>query len=108
MPLETLATAMNRLHERGYTDSFRVENGKLVATKADKAFQPEEVRVDEIVRFEGDTDPGDMAILFAIQVPGDAVRGTWSTSYGAEMPAGDSEVARELENGDGGRNGSRN
>ena len=99
MPMETLAEAMNRLQERGYTEAFRVENAELVAARAGRSFRPEDVEVDEVLRFEGESNPSDMSILFAISVPGDDIRGTWSSSYGAEMSAGDSEVARRLEGG---------
>ena len=97
MPMETLSEAMNRLRADGYTESFRVEKGKLVASEADRAFEPDEVKVDEIQRFEGDSNPSDMAILFAIRVPETDIRGVWSSSYGARMSPGSTKVARELE-----------
>ena len=45
---------------------------------------PADVVIDHILRFEGQSDPGDMTILFALQAPsGD--RGLYSTASGAPL-----------------------
>jgi hypothetical protein len=97
MPLETLSAAMNRLHDRGYTESFRPEDGQMLAVQAGRRLDPESLEVDEVVRFEGATDPADEAILFALSVPDLGIRGTWSAAFGPGMDPVEAEMAQRLE-----------
>src|SRR4029450_3801712 len=52
---------------RGFTEHFILVNGRLLAADSGKVFPAEEVMVSEYHRFEGASDPDDMAILYAIQ-----------------------------------------
>ena len=99
MSMRTLADTMKELQERGYTESFRAQNARLVATRAGQAFSPDQVKVDEIYRFEGDADPSDMSILFALSVPEAGIRGTWSSAFGKDMGADAARVVRDLDDG---------
>jgi hypothetical protein len=95
MALETLTEAVERLARAGYTASFRPEGGALRAGGAG-AHAPEAIDVEEVVRFEGESDPGDEAILFALRCRDDGVRGTWAVGYGPGTPAADAELVRRL------------
>lgn len=94
--METLGDAIARLRSAGYRDSFRPEAGGLRALAASRLYAPEELVVDEIVRFEGPTDPGDEAILFALRSRDGAVRGTWAAGYGPSVDPADAELVRRL------------
>jgi len=89
--METLSEAIRRLEDEGFRDSFRADGGPLLALAAERFFAPESLVVEQVVRFEGETDPGDEAILFALRSPAGDVRGTFSTSLGA--PQADPEAA---------------
>jgi hypothetical protein len=94
--METLAEAVERLRRAGFDDSFRPEGHALRALTADRRFQPEDLVVEDIVRFEGVSDPDDEAILFALRTRSGDVRGTWATSYGPSLPSDEAELLREL------------
>ena len=47
------------------------------------------------MRFEGQSDPDDEVILFALSEPGGR-RGLYSAQYGASMPAEDVAMVRRL------------
>jgi len=51
--------------------------------------------VDEIVRFEGDSDPGDESAVFAL-VSEDGTKGTYTVAFGPMMDPLDAEVVRKL------------
>ncbi|WP_210462483.1 MULTISPECIES: hypothetical protein [Rufibacter] len=71
-----------KLNQEGFTEDFRVtEDNRLVNLKGDKSYGVEEVRIVDFYRFEGDTDPDDMAILYALECT-DGTKGTISNSYG--------------------------
>ena len=94
--METLGDAVDRLSAAGYRDAFRVESGGLRALAARRIFAPEELAVDEIVRFEGPTDPGDEAIVLALRSRDGLVRGTLTLAYGAASAPGEAEIVRRL------------
>ena len=57
---------------------------------------PESLIVDEIVRFEGITDPDDEAIVFALRCQVHGIRGTYAVPYGAKLPEIDTEMVQRL------------
>ena len=63
--LETLTEAINSLKARGYTLDFNLEENCIVCN--DEKYQPEDFEITEVHRFEGDTDPADEAVLYAIE-----------------------------------------
>jgi hypothetical protein len=97
--VETLSEAIARLEAEGFRDAFRPDAGRLWAEAARRFFAPESLVVEEIVRFEGPTDPGDEAILFALRSPDGAVRGTFSTSYGVHADPASVEILGRLSRG---------
>lgn len=84
--METLSQAVDRLESRGYRKSFRaIAHGMLELPDGPK-FEPESLVVDEVVRFEGVSDPEDEAVLFALRSADGQqdVRGTFVASYGVQ------------------------
>ncbi|HEU4370941.1 MAG TPA: hypothetical protein VFV05_22190 [Methylomirabilota bacterium] len=83
-PIEilTLAGAMKDLEQRGFTEHFKLSGGRLRALGAGAAFGAEQVVVSEYYRFEGVSDPDDMAILYAIETRS-GLRGTLADAFGA-------------------------
>ena len=91
--METLSEAIARLEALGFRDSFQPVDGRLRALGAERLFSPEALVVEEVVRFEGESDPDEQAILFALRSPAGEVRGTFTTSFG---PLGDPASAEIL------------
>jgi hypothetical protein len=96
MPPESLSQAIERLVARGFTHDLCARQGRLRDLSTGEFYDPALLGVDEVVRFEGDSDPDEQAILFAVLSPkGDAL-GTWSVVFGPAMPPEDGEVVRRL------------
>jgi hypothetical protein len=93
----TIAGTVDRMTRAGYTDWFRAEAGGLRAAKAGCVHPPQAMRVDEIARFEGETNPSDEAIVFALECKQDGVKGTFTVPYGKDTPAADVEAVRLLQ-----------
>jgi hypothetical protein len=64
---DTMSEAVNDLKKRGYTLDFNLEEGKLICNKTPLALQPDEFEITEVYRFEGETDPADEAVVYAIE-----------------------------------------
>jgi hypothetical protein len=80
--MNTLTSCVNKVVKDGYTDSFKVTDRGLYATSTDKTYNPEQVRVINFYRFEGQSDPGDNAIMYVIETE-DGLKGTLIDAYGA-------------------------
>src|SRR4051812_1763232 len=80
--MNTLTACLNKAMADGYTLTFIVtEAGLEVQSGGAKAYKPEEVSIPNFYRFEGDTDPGDMSILYVIETS-DGTKGTLIDAYG--------------------------
>lgn len=89
--METMSEATARLRAAGYVENWIAEDGKLRCLTCTATYDPVSVTVDEVVRFEGPSDPGDEAILFALSGPC-GHRGQFSAAYGPETSVEDVRV----------------
>lgn len=63
----TLSQTINMLRlEEGYEEDFNLLDKKLKSDAEKKDFLSDDFVVDEVYRFEGPSNPGDEAILYAI------------------------------------------
>lgn len=83
----TMAGAIDGLAGRGYTEHFMLRAGRLRGVDSGKVFAPDQVAVTEFYRFEGISDPDDMAILYAIETRS-GVRGTLADAFGVYADPG--------------------
>lgn len=79
--LKTLVQCINSLKKYGFKKDFQVTEEGLKCTDDCKIYSPEQVSILNFYRFEGDSDPADMSILYAIQTE-DGVKGTLVDAYG--------------------------
>lgn len=93
--METLSEATSRLARAGYEEDYHAHDGRLVCGQCGTAHDPAQMAIDEIVRFEGASDPGDEAIVYALDA-GCGHRGIYLAAYGAEATTDDITVVRAL------------
>jgi hypothetical protein len=96
MAPDTLSTVLQWLTNAGYTEDLAVAGNGLRATPSGHRFAPAELIIAAVYRFEGQTDPGDEAILFALETPEGAPVGTLAAPYGPMGSAEDEDVMRQL------------
>jgi len=90
---ETVSEAVNGLKQRGYTLDFNLQENCIVC-HSDK-FNPDEFEITEVHRFEGNTDPSDQAVVYAIEsVIG--LKGVLVNGYGISADTMSAEIARKL------------
>jgi hypothetical protein len=84
MPLrnfQTVSIATEELRKNGYDASFELEEDLLKSTTSGKTYSPKDIKIIQFHRFEGDSDSGDEAIVYAIQCIG-GEKGTIVSAYG--------------------------
>jgi len=97
--METLREALERLENRNFKESLLPRPGGMLARSGGEgAVAPESLVIEEIVRFEGESDPGDEAVLFALRSQDEKIRGTFVASYGAYTEPDSAAVIRRLDN----------
>jgi len=64
---DTLSEAVNALKQRGYTIDFNTDNDLVVCHQTPVSLAPDEFEIAEVYRFEGNTDPADEAVVYAIE-----------------------------------------
>lgn len=96
---ETVSQATNDLVKRGYTMDFSIEATKdcIFCHKEDLALSADEFIIDEIHRFEGETDPGDSMIVYAISSKEHGVKGVLVNAYGVYADGQTSQIIAHLE-----------
>ncbi|QKG57884.1 hypothetical protein GKZ68_15370 [Hymenobacter sp. BRD128] len=82
--MTSMTTVEKKLKSQGYTHDFTVKDGRLTTMDNDSArtFSPEEATIVDYFRFEGESNPDDAAILYAVETA-DGAKGTISSAYGA-------------------------
>jgi copper chaperone CopZ len=96
LPMETLVEAMTRLRTSGYHDDFMATpEGNLVCRSCGTHHEPETIEIQQTVRFEGDSNPDDEAILFALSCD-DGCLGQYSSAFGSETATADMKVLARL------------
>lgn len=79
---DTLTQGLQQLRRQGYTADFNLRPDCLYCAALDLKLPPGEFAVAKVFRFEGDSDPADQAILYAIAAIGRDVRGVLVNAYG--------------------------
>jgi hypothetical protein len=93
---ETLTDAIDRLRADGYEVDFAATNdGRLICLACGAVYDPAVIGIDHTVRFEGDSNPDDEAILLALHGD-DGCMGLYSAAFGPSAPANDAVVLRLL------------
>jgi len=99
MSMESMVDALRRFGKRGYTDEFQAKPGGLRSLATGKVFPPEGLIVEDVARFEGASDPGDEATIFALRSEEGETRGTYTVTFGPAMDVLDAEMVPRLREG---------
>jgi hypothetical protein len=95
--MKTLASCINSLASVGYETQFKLIKGSgLKSLSTEKIYRPEDVKITNFYRFEGESDPADSSILYAIETT-TGEKGTLSDAYGAYSDANISAFIKEVE-----------
>ena len=93
-PMETQQHATERLQNEGYeTNLWIAEDGTI--TSGDESWEPASGTVRHVVRFEGESNPDDEAILLAVEITG-GPKGLLSLPYGPDLSGPQAETVKAL------------
>ncbi|MEO6722590.1 MAG: hypothetical protein ABIN67_19625 [Ferruginibacter sp.] len=80
--LKSLNECLDKMVSEGFTENFTVDDNRLKALSSGKEYGPGDVHIKNFFRFEGQSDPDDNSIMYAIETT-DGTKGTIVDAYGA-------------------------
>lgn len=94
--MTTVSQVLNKLKSQGYTVDFNLDDSCLVCHGNSLKINPDEFVVDKHYRFEGPSDPGDEAIVYAISSEKHQIKGTLVNGYGISSDSMTHEMIKAL------------
>ena len=79
---ETLIEAIDALRKEGYTEDFNLQANCLDCREGSIQLFHDDFHVDKYFRFEGETNPSDESVLYAISSEKHGVKGILVNAFG--------------------------
>ena len=93
----TLSETINGLIAVGYIHDFNIQEDCIICHQTNENLSPEEFQIDKVYRFEGDSNPDDQSILYAISCVKHQLKGTLVNGYGLSSDYNTSKIIERLE-----------
>lgn len=83
---DTLTEALNDLRQRGYGLDYNMTGAQAYCAEVQETLGPDELTIMEMYRFEGDSNPDDNMVLYAIESrKAPANKGVLVAAYGPDV-----------------------
>lgn len=92
----TLSETINALAKLGYAHDFNIKDECIVCNRTNIILSADEFQIDQVYRFEGDSDPEYQSILYAISSTKFDVKGTLVDGYGTSSDEATSKLIAKL------------
>ena len=93
---DTVVGALNGLKDRGYTLDFNISFDKIICSDKKVQLNPQEFEIVEVYRFEGETNPSDEDVVYAVESKKADVKGTFTSAYGLYSDTISADMLREM------------
>ena len=80
----TVTEALADLAAEGYGDDLRFEGGALHCRRCGETHDPDAAEVERVLRFEGQSDPGDEMMVLGLRCPHCGARGSIASAFGID------------------------
>lgn len=92
---DTVTEAVNGLKKRGFEKDFNLEEDCISCKDLPQPLRPEEFAIVEVHRFEGNSDPADEAVVYAIESK-HGEKGILVNGFGASADTVSEEMIEKL------------
>ncbi len=93
---DTLVEALNGLKARGFTTDFNIRFNTIQCNSTGKTLSTSEFEIVEHHRFEGDSNPSDESVVYAIASKDGSLKGVLVSAYGAYSESMGEELIKKL------------
>lgn len=89
----TVTEAIEQLRKQGFTCDFNLKENQLMVDE--KTYSADEFEIVDVYRYEGASDPGDEATVYAL-ASASGVKGILVSGYGASSDEASEETLKRL------------
>ena len=93
---DTVTEAVKGLKERGYNVDFNIAFDKLVCSDNKICLQPDEFEIMEVHRFEGDSNPDDEDVVYALESKDGKHKGVITSAFGIYADPVSNKIIQKL------------
>jgi hypothetical protein len=93
---DTLTDALKDLKARGFSVDFNIAFDKIICSKNETVLNPQEFEIVEVYRFEGDTNPDDEDVVYAVESKDGKVKGSITSAFGTYAESISTDMIRKL------------
>ena len=93
---DTLTEALIDLKKRGFNTDFNVSFIHIQCSDTGKELYPQDFEIVEHYRFEGNSDPGDESVVYAIHSIDGSIKGTLVSAYGMYSESVSEDMIKKL------------
>ena len=93
---DTVVYALNGLKARGYTVNFNIAFDKLMCTDNKICLNPNEFEIVEVHRFEGETNPADEDVVYAVESIDGSIKGVITSAFGMYADSASTDMLKKL------------
>ena len=65
--MDTLSQVIEMLQRKGFIENFQMGKDGFTAKKNGSKLKPQNVKIRKVYRFEGQSNPDDMSVLYALE-----------------------------------------
>lgn len=80
--MKSVIEIIEQLRSEGYINDFSIKNDTIQYDSGKKTYRPEDLIIERIERYEGDSNPSDNAVIYVLTAK-DGTKGILVDSYGA-------------------------
>jgi hypothetical protein len=89
----TVTEAIDQLKKRGFTLDFNLKENQFTAD--DQVYPADEFEIVDLYRYEGQSDPADEAVVYAVASPS-GIKGILVSGYGISTDEASIETLKQL------------
>jgi len=93
---DTVVAAINGLKAKGYTKDLNIVFDKLSCPDGNIFLNPDEFEIMEMYRFEGETNPDDEDVVYAVQSKDGKTKGVITSAFGLYADSISAEMIKKL------------
>lgn len=93
---DTVVEALNGLKTEGYTTNFNIAFDRIICSEKKNMLNPDEFEITQVFRFEGETNPGDEDVVYAIESKDGKLKGVLTSAYGIYADTVSAELLQKL------------
>ncbi len=93
---DTVVGALNGLKARGYKIDFNLAFDSIKCSENKICLNPNDFEITEVYRFEGDSNPSDEDVVYAVESKDGKLKGTISSAFGTYSDVLSNVMMRKL------------